>query len=98
VRCGRLGIAVFPTGRLARIEASIGAYRVALHRTAGGYYEGIFEAPDLTLPPFSIHANPRGRWFGAPSATVTVRLVGRDGGGGLRFDVTEDLPVAARFG
>jgi hypothetical protein len=97
VRCGRLGIAVFPTGRLARIEASIGPYRIALHRTSGGYYQGFVEARDLTLSPFSIHANARGRWFGSPSATVTVRLVGHDAGSGLPFDVTEDSPVSPRF-
>jgi hypothetical protein len=98
VRCGRIGIAVFASGRLERIEAQIGRYRVALHETDGGYYQGFVDARDLTHPPFSIHADPAGRWYGYPPATVDLRLTGMAAGNGQPFDVTQHVLVAAGWG
>ncbi len=95
IRCGRVGIAVWPEGAVDHLVAQIGSYVATLHRT-GDFYAGYVDAGDLAAPPFAIRASAAGQWLGDPPASVDVRVSGS--ADGLPIDVTFRTEIAAGWG
>jgi hypothetical protein len=95
IRCGRIGIAIWPNGSVDDLKAQIGPYAASL-RESGDHFEGFVTANDLSAEPFAIHASDAGRWIGDPPARVDLRVTGS--ADGARIDVTFRADIAAGWG
>ena len=95
ILCGRVGIAVWPTGTVDSLQAQIGRYAAQLHKVSD-HYEGFVTVDDLRAAPFAIQASGAGQWLGDPLASVGVRVTGS--ADGAPIDVSFQANVAAGWG